>query len=127
MPDTWPRIQFSGSGLGQNGSGWKRGTSCAAAAVDTRTKPTNVESNRMVASLLHGRPGAPRFTRAHQTPGCRRPYQNFRLRSVRAPVGFGCPLHHVEAQIHADLQMSLHAAGDEVLAGLVGREGELAI
>ena len=31
MPDTWPRIQFSGSGFGQNGSGRNCGASCANA------------------------------------------------------------------------------------------------
>src|SRR3954451_12242593 len=34
MPATWPRIQFSGSGLGQNGSGWNFGAACWAKAGD---------------------------------------------------------------------------------------------
>src|SRR3954468_2291604 len=33
MPATWPRIQFSGSGFGQNGSGWDFGAACGATAV----------------------------------------------------------------------------------------------
>ena len=33
MPATWPRIQFSGSGFGQNGSGWNFGAVCWAAAI----------------------------------------------------------------------------------------------
>ena len=33
MPATWPRIQFSGSGFGQNGSGWNFGAACWAAAI----------------------------------------------------------------------------------------------
>ena len=39
MPATWPRIQFSGSGFGQNGSGWNFGAACwaapSAAAADS--------------------------------------------------------------------------------------------
>ena len=33
MPATWPRIQFSGSGFGQNGSGWNFGAVSWAAAI----------------------------------------------------------------------------------------------
>ena len=39
MPATWPRIQFSGSGFGQNGSGWNFGAAacCAAAGCGSGT------------------------------------------------------------------------------------------
>src|SRR4051812_31430250 len=47
IPATWPRIQFSGRGFGQNGSGWNFGAACWATAgpgsnaVATAAKPDN--------------------------------------------------------------------------------------
>jgi hypothetical protein len=60
IPATCPRIQFSGSGFGQNGSGWNVGGAsalagcCASAGAEmaAKTKGTIAKMRRMVASLL---------------------------------------------------------------------------
>ena len=50
MPATWPRIQFSGSGFGQSGSGWNFGAACWATvgadsnAVTATAKPANIHA-----------------------------------------------------------------------------------
>ena len=38
MPETWPRIQFSGSGFGQNASGWNVGAACWAVAISGHSR-----------------------------------------------------------------------------------------
>ena len=54
MPATWPRIQFSGSGFGQNGSGWNFGAVSWAAAIAGNSN----------AAITAARPGR---TRSQQT------------------------------------------------------------
>src|ERR1043166_716831 len=51
MPATWPRIQFSGSGFGQNGSGWNFGAACWAMAF--------AGSNRVAATATPDSTHAP--------------------------------------------------------------------
>src|SRR4030095_16954985 len=57
MPDTWPRIQRFGSGLGQDASTWHCGTplrSCATVDAPCRITATvaNASADRMPSALL---------------------------------------------------------------------------
>ena len=62
MPATWPRIQFPGSGFGQNGSGWNFGgrvglgrllCECrGGTSVPAMVNATIAKTRRMVASLV---------------------------------------------------------------------------
>src|SRR5437764_7938115 len=57
MPATWPRIQFLGSGFGQNGSTWNFGASSAraqfgTAPASTRAAATVYANLRMLILVL---------------------------------------------------------------------------
>src|SRR5712671_2106572 len=55
MPETWPRIQFSGSGFGQNGSGWNFGAACwatASAGSNTVAATANPDSTHAATRAL---------------------------------------------------------------------------
>src|SRR5262245_33891297 len=52
MPDTCPKIQLLGSGFGQNGSTWKRGTLVSAEAILAFVTSASVALSHTIAALM---------------------------------------------------------------------------